>query len=193
MIEEGAEDFAAEVEAGIAVELDGSEGAAVGDLLAVVPGAHDEEDFVVVGVFGLDGFVDGGGTVDVLLVPEAVDDHDGNFEGLGGEDAVHGLVLPVGVVGGVFDDFLPEAELFEASLAAEVAGGTGFHVHVVFVEVGGVPFDVVGTGGLLVVDVGHSCLAEGAVVEPVVAAPAVDHGVHGDGDFEGGVGVDEGH
>lgn len=39
LIEEGAEGFAAEVEAGIAVEFDCSEGTAVGYLLAVAPEA----------------------------------------------------------------------------------------------------------------------------------------------------------
>jgi hypothetical protein len=56
----------------------------------------------------------------------------------------------------------------------------------------GGPFVAVGAGAVLLVDVGHVLLAKSSVVEPVVAAPAVDHGVHWDGDFEGGVWVDEG-
>jgi hypothetical protein len=193
VIEEGAEDVLAEVEAGVGAELDGAELGDFFDLLTVVPGTHDEEDLVVGGVFGLEGLVDGDGSVDVFLIPEAVDEHDGDFEGLGGEDLVHGLVAPEGVVGGVGEDLVPEAHLFEAVAASEFAGGACLHEEVVVVEVGGPPFGVVGAGAFLLVDVGHVLLAEGSVVEPVVAHPAVDHGVHGDGDLEGGVGVDEGH
>ena len=88
----------------------------------MVPGAHDEKNFVVVGVFGLDGFVDGDRSVDVFLVPETVYQHDGNFEGLAGEDAVHGLILPPGVVAGMREDFAPEAYLLGAVEAAHFAG-----------------------------------------------------------------------
>src|SRR3712207_7573308 len=51
------------------------------------------------------------------------------------------------------------------------------HKHVVRVEVARPPLDFVPARGLLVVDVRHALLPEGAVVEPVVAAPAVHHRV----------------
>ena len=70
---------------------------------------------------------------------------------------------------------------------------TGVHEHVVVVEVAGPPLHGVVARAVLLVDVGHVLLAEGAVVEPVVAAPAVDHRVHRDGDLERGVRMDEAH
>ena len=85
-----------------------------------------------------------------------------------------------------------KAHLVESAAAAELAGAGGVHEHVVVVEVACPPAEVVGAGAILLVDVGHVLLAEGSVVEPVVAAPAIDHGVHGDGDLEGWVRVDEG-
>ena len=78
-------------------------------------------------------------------------------------------------------------------LFAEFAGGAGVHEHVVVVEVAGPPLHGVVARAVLLVDVGHVLLAEGAVVEPVVARPAIDHRVHRDGDFEGGVRMDEAH
>src|SRR5206468_59091 len=50
-----------------------------------------------------------------------------------------------------------------------------------------------GKVGILIVDVGHHLLAEGAVVEPIVAHPAVDHRVHRHRHFERRMGVDERH
>ena len=76
---------------------------------------------------------------------------------------------------------------------AEFAGGAGAHVHVVIVVVACPPLGGVGAGAVLLVDVGQVLLAEGAVVEPVVAHPAIDHGVHRDGDLERRVRMDERH
>ena len=121
--EERSEDVFAKVEGRVAVKFDGAQGAAIFDTLAVVPGAHDEEDLVVAGVFGLDGFVDGHRAVDVFGVPEAVDEQGGNGEGFGGEELVDGLILPEGVVARVRDDLAPEADLLQAAPLAEFAGG----------------------------------------------------------------------
>ena len=112
-----------------------------------------------------------------------------------GQHLVHGLVGPEGVVGGVGEELLPEADLLEAVAAAQFARRAGAHVLVVVVEVRGPPLvlRVVVAGAVLLVDVGHVLLAEGAVVEPVVAHPAIDHGIHGNRDLERGVRMDERH
>ena len=104
-----------------------------------------------------------------------------------------GLVAPEGVVGGVRETLF-QKPICSMPCAAEFARRAGAHVDVVVVEVCGPPLvSVVGAGAVLLVDVGHVLLAEGAVVEPVVAHPAIDHGIHGDGNFERGVRMDERH
>ncbi len=52
---------------------------------------------------------------------------------------------------------------------------------------------VVFSRGFLFVDVRHVLFAERAVVKPVVAHPAVNHGIHRHGDFERGMRIDECH
>ena len=132
--EERGEDVLAEPGAGIGSEAEGAEGVGGLDLLAVVPGAHDDEDLVAVFIEGLDSAVDGWRAIDVLLIPEAVDEEDGDLHAFGGEvlleDLVHGQIGPEAVIGGVGDDLAPEAELVHAALAAEFACGAGEHVGV---------------------------------------------------------------
>src|SRR5437763_965727 len=113
MIEERAQDLLAEVQSRIAVELQGTETAAVTDLLSVVPRSHDEEHFVVGRVLRLDGFVDRDRAVDVFLVPQAVHEHDGYLERLRGENLVHRLLAPERVVARMLEDLVPEADLSE--------------------------------------------------------------------------------
>src|SRR6202041_634033 len=57
----------------------------------------------------------------------------------------------------------------------------------------GPPFGAVVARAVLLVDVRHVLFAKGAVVEPVVAHPAVDHGIHRDGNFERRVRIDQRH
>ena len=75
--EERTRELLTEILAGIAVEANRAEGAALFDFLTVMPGAEDELDLVV-RVFGLDGLVDGDGSVNVLLIPQAGDQHGGD-------------------------------------------------------------------------------------------------------------------
>src|SRR5207302_6000064 len=63
------QDLLAEIERGVAAELDGPQRAAVADHLAMMPRADDEEDLVVRDILRLDRLVDGRGAVDVFLVP----------------------------------------------------------------------------------------------------------------------------
>ena len=120
--EERSEDLPAEVDSGVAVEFQGAEGAAIADLLAVMPRAHDQEDFVVAGVLWLDGFVDGDCTVDVFLVPEAVYQHHGDFERLRSQNFVDRLITPESVIAGMLDDLPPEADLIQAALSPQFPG-----------------------------------------------------------------------
>jgi hypothetical protein len=70
--------------------------------------------------------------------------------------------------------------------AAQFARRACLHIDVVVIEVRGPPFGVIVVRArcLLLVDVGHILFAEGSVVEPVVAHPAVDHGIHGHGHLQ---------
>ncbi len=173
--------------------LIGAERAPLPDHLAVVPRAHGEEDFVVPGILGLDRPVDRGRSVNVLLVPEAVDEHDRHLQGLLREELVHGLLPPVRVVTRVGQDLPPEAELLHAAAPAELARVDRRHVRVVVVVGIGKPEGLVLARGLLVVDEPHALLAERAVVEPVIADPAVDHRVHGHRALEGRVRIEQRH
>ena len=78
---------------------------------------------------------------------------------------------------------------------AQFACRAGAHVLVVVVEVRRPPLvlRVVVARPFLLVDVGHVLLAEGAVVKPVVAHPAVHHGVHGHGNLQRRVRMDHRH
>ena len=194
LIEERPQNLPAERERGITFEPDRAEGAAVPDLLAVVPRAHHEEHLVVTGVLGLDGLVHGGRAVDVFLVPQTVDEHHGHLQRLRRQDAVDRLVAPKGVVGGMLEDLLPEAELLHPPPAAQLPGRSRLEERVVVVEVAREPLGVALPRGLLVVNVGQiPALAERAVVEPVVAHPTVDHRVHRHRHLERGMRVHERH
>jgi hypothetical protein len=185
------QDLAAEGKRRVAAEPQGAERATVVDRLSVVPGTEDEEELVPRRVLRLQRLPDGDRPVDVLLVPEGVDEHRRHREGLGGEDLVDGLFLPERVVRGVREDLPPDADLLEAARPRHLASRAGLEVGVVVVAVVGPPGDLVAARRRLVEEVGDPLLAEGAVVEPVVPPPAVDHRVHRDGDLEGGVRVHE--
>ena len=171
-----------------------AERAAVVNFLPVMPRAHHQKHFVVARVFRLDRFVDGHRAVDVFLIPQAVHQHDRNFQRLRGENLVHGLLAPEGVVARMLENLAPEAHLFEAVAAAEFARGARLHVHVVIVEVARSTISrSLSRVAVLLVDVGHVLLAKRAVVKPVVAHPAIDHGVHRHGNFQRGMRIDERH
>ncbi len=157
------------------------------------PGSEDEEDAVVGGVLGLERPVDRRGAVDVFLIEEAVYEQHRHGERPRGEHAIDRLVAPVGVVGGMGEELAPEADLLHAPPPPELSRRAGGEVHLVVVVVRRVPLDPAVARRLLLPDVGHPLLAERSVVEPVVAAPAVDHRVHRHRDLEGGMRVGQRH
>src|SRR3546814_11009540 len=65
--------------------------------------------------------------------------------------------------------------MFDPALLREGARRTGGEVKIVTVAIARPPFDAVVARGILFADVGPVLLAEGAVLEPVVAAHAVAH------------------
>src|SRR6267142_260548 len=108
----------------------------------------------VASVIGFARSVGSDGAVNVFLIPKAVYQHGGNSKRLGGEDFIHGLLLPERVVTRVVQKFAPEADLFEAMTAAKFSGGTGLQIHVVVVVVAGPPALIVLSRGALFVGVG---------------------------------------
>ena len=96
-----------------------------------------------------------------------------------GEDLVQRLILPERVIGRMVHDLVGEADLLEAVQPRHVARGTGREPGVVVVVVIGPPGDIAGAGGFLIVEVGQAVETKRAVVKPIVAPPAVDHGIDG--------------
>ena len=163
------------------------------DVTTVIPGAHGHEQHGSGLVFGFQGLPHRHGRVNVLGVIEAVHQQGRHHERLGRQHAIHGLVLPELVIGRVLEDLPPEAQLLHATLTGQFAGGTRPQEGVVVVEVVGPPALLVGAGGLLLVDVGEVLGPEGTVVEPVVPAPAIHHGVHGHSHLQGRMGIHQAH
>ena len=87
----------------------------------------------------------------------------------------------------------PEAELLDVPASAQFAGGHGLHVHVVDVEVAGPEFRFRLARRDLTVNPVDVQLAKGAVMEPVVATPAVHHRVHRHRHLERRVRIDQRH
>src|SRR5215469_4184224 len=101
----------AEIAAGITAEFKRAERTGIVNFLPVMPWPHHQEQFVVVRVFRLESSVDRGGSVDVFLVPQAVDEHGWDFQRLRREDFVHCLLLPPRIVAGMLQQFAPESNL----------------------------------------------------------------------------------
>ena len=181
----------------VAAKADRTQRRGVLNLLPVVPGAEHQKDLLVVDVERLDCLVDRDRTVDIFLVPQAVNEQNGHLDPfrleVRGQHLVHRLVAPESVVAGVFENLVPEAHLFQPMLLAQFARRPRGHELVVIVEVRDGPLGLIRTRGFLLPDVGHVLLAEGPVVEPVVAHPAIDHRVHGHRYFQRGVRIHQRH
>ena len=129
----------------------------------------------------------------VFLVPQPLDPHRRYRERLRAHDPVEGLVLPEPVVGRVLLDLPPERQLLEPVRRSEGAGRPGpQEVLVVVVALprqrqSGAP------RRRLAHEVVEVRLPVGAVVEPVVAHPAVHHRALRRGHLQGRVRVHERH
>ena len=176
---------------------------------AVTPGTKDHED--AVGRIGrlivrFEGGVFGLRSPEVFLIPPAADFESG--DGDGGEVVLDGAGAPEVVVGGVVEESLPGGEEFGSGFvlwgfSGGVEGAAG---HCIGSFDGGGEGAVFEQSGVLVriaergffvrlhaedviVAVG---LAEGAVVEEVVAEPDIGHGGLGGDGADGGMGIDAG-
>src|SRR5262245_54510604 len=107
-----------------------------------------------------------------------MDQHHRHFQWLICKYFVDRLIPPVCVVTRMLENLSPEANLFKPTQTTELTCGNGFHEHVVVVVVTCPPFYFVRACSLLIVNVAHSLLAEGAVMKPIVAHPSIDHRVH---------------
>ena len=178
LVQKRTQNLLPEIPSRIAVKLQSTQCAAVRDLLAVIPRPDHQEDLVVAGVLGFDRLIDGRGAVDVLLIPQTVDQHHGHRQWLCGQHLVDCLIAPKRIVTWMLEDLPPETHLFKSPSPSEFTGRSGLHEHVIVVKVAGPPFGFVLARCLLVVDIGHSLLTEGTMMEPIVAQPTIDHGVH---------------
>ncbi len=192
MREERAEHRAAPPFGGVLVPLDIAERLAVVDLLPVVPRAHRQIDHVPGGILGFQRTVHCGCTVDVLLVPQPVDEHHRHLERITAEHPVHRLRLPEGVVGRMRGKLAPETDLVEPMRLRKRARRPGAHRGVIFVISGPRERRRIVAGRDLLPDV-IDPEPERTVVEPVVAAPAIDHRILGHRHHERGVRVDQRH
>ena len=94
MIEKRPQDVPPKIERRIGMKLQSTQRTAFVDLLPVMPRAHHQKDFVIAGVFRLDGFIDGNRAVDVFLVPETMDQHHGDLQRFFCQELVDGLLAP---------------------------------------------------------------------------------------------------
>src|SRR5258708_33413860 len=127
-------------------------------------------------VLACQSLIESGTAVDILLINEAGDNQHGYVQRLFGQQLVHRLILPERIVGGMLSDRTPEADLLQPAGCGHGAGGADPQVLVVSVAIAGPPLLVVLARGLLVVDIiERTVLSKGAIVEPVVPTPAVNH------------------
>ena len=175
LVEERLQHVAAELQRGIAVPLQRTERRAVVVHLAVPPRAHDQVVAVVAGVARFHRLVAVDRAPHVLLVPQALQPHGRHLQRGFRHDLVQRLLLPESVVGRVLADFAPPRQLFEPGRARVVAGRAGAEEVAVVVTTCARDRHALATLGGLAGEITEVDLAEGTVVEPVVAHPAVDH------------------
>ena len=133
------------------------------------------------------------GAVHVLLVPQALEPHRRHGRRPRDHRLVERLALPEGVIGGVRRQPVPEGQLLEAVRDRPIARRAGIEeILVIVIALARHRLALAGLAGLLgeIVEID---LAEGAVVEPVVAHPAVDHGAFRGGDLERGMRPEQRH
>src|SRR5882757_6666285 len=101
MVQEGPQHMQPKIRRRIAAEFNGAQAAAVQALLMMEPGTHDEVERRMIGVPRFERLVNGNVAVDILLVPQAMDQHHRNRDALLGENPVQSLRLPEFIIGGM--------------------------------------------------------------------------------------------
>ena len=113
----------AKILGGVAAELDGADTAAVEALLMVEPRSQHQKQIRMIGVLRFECFVERNVAVNVLLVPQTVDQHHGDRDSLPSQDLIERLVLPKRIVRRMHHDLVGEADLIETVQPRHVAGG----------------------------------------------------------------------
>src|SRR5882724_9401600 len=88
MVQEGPQHMQPKIRRRIAAEFKGAQAAAVQALLMMEPGTQDEIERRVIGMLRFERLVKGNVAVDVLLVPQAMNQHHWNRDTLLGENPV---------------------------------------------------------------------------------------------------------
>src|SRR5262245_9197371 len=103
MIEKRTQDVLPKVHRRVAAKLQSAERTVLSNLLAVMPWAQHQKDLFVVRILWLDGLVDRDVSVDIFLIPKAMNQHDRNFQRLLRQQFINGLSLPERVVARMFE------------------------------------------------------------------------------------------
>src|SRR5947209_13359630 len=104
---------------------------ALPNLLTMMPRTHHQIDHVIVRVLWLYSFPNGRRSINIFLVPEAVDEHHRHFQRLRGNHLVHRLVLPKFIVRRMVHYLFPKPDLVHPALTTELADRSGTHERVV--------------------------------------------------------------
>ena len=124
MIEKRFQDIAAKLQGGVAVPLERAKRTAIVVHAAVAPRTHHEIVHVIVAIFRLDGEVTVDRAPHVLLVPNSLQPHGGDFQRLSGHRFIECLFLPERIVCAVLGSLSPPGNLIEAAGFGEVTRGT---------------------------------------------------------------------
>ncbi len=175
LIEERLEHVAAELQRGIAVELQRAQVACLVVDLAVPPRSHHQIIQVVAGIASFHRLVAVVRAPHVFLVPQALQPHGRDLQWCAGHLPIQCLLLPERVIGGMLGHLVPPRNLFQSMGPGIVAGRTGTQEGGVVVQPLAGHRSSLAALGQLAGEVAEIDLPERTVVEPVVAHPAIDH------------------
>src|SRR6202140_4709595 len=150
--------------------------AAVEPFLVMEPGTDDQIKIGTIGMLRPERFVKSNIAVNILLVPQAVHQHDGYRDASFGEDLIQRLLLPEGVIGWVGHDLGSEAYLLETVQPRHVARCAYAQPCVIVIIVIGPPRKIAAASRFLVMKIRKAVETKRAVVEQVLAPPAVHRG-----------------
>src|SRR5258708_7741533 len=137
----------------------------------MTPWPHHQKHFVVACVLRLDRLVNRRRSINVFLVPQAVHQHDRNFQRLRIEDFVHRLLLPKRIVARMLQQFPPEAHLLQAVPPPQLPRRARRHEFIVIVEMARPPSGLVFPRAFLLGDVKTALFRGTPLWEPVSPPP----------------------